>query len=44
MMNKPDWLTQMEQAATKALAEVLAEMKNEEDDSDVYTIKVEGQQ
>ena len=42
-MNKPDWLTQMEEAATKALAEVLAEIE-EEDESDIYTIKVEGQQ
>jgi len=33
----------MEEAATKALAEVLAEIE-EEDDSDIYTIKVEGQQ
>jgi hypothetical protein len=43
MKNKPDWIIQMEQAATIALAEVLAEME-EEDDSDIYTIKVEGQQ
>lgn len=42
MKNKPDWIFQMEEAATKALAEVLQEM--EEDDSDIYTIKEEGQQ
>ena len=29
MKNKPDWITQMEQAATIALAEVLAEIENE---------------
>ena len=29
MKNKPDWITQMEQAATIALAEVLAEIEGE---------------
>jgi hypothetical protein len=36
MNNKPDWLIQMEQAATKALAEVLAEMENEGEGEDEY--------
>jgi hypothetical protein len=29
MMNKPDWLIEMEQIATKVLAEVLAEIEGE---------------
>ena len=43
MKNKPEWIIDMGQIATKVLAEVLAEIE-EEDDSDIYTIKVEGQQ
>ena len=35
-MNKPDWLIQMEQAATIALAEVLAEIENEGEGEDEY--------
>lgn len=35
-MNKPDWLIQMEEAATKALAEVLAEIENEGEGEDEY--------
>jgi hypothetical protein len=29
MKNKPEWITRMEEAATVALAEVLAEMEKE---------------
>jgi hypothetical protein len=36
MKNKPDWITQMEQAATIALAEVLAEIENEGEGEDEY--------
>lgn len=43
MTNKPDWLLRMEQAATHALSDVLAELEKE-DDSDIYTIKGEGKQ
>jgi hypothetical protein len=34
--NKPDWLIQMEQAATVALAEVLAEIEKEGEGEDEY--------
>jgi len=43
MKNRPDWLNIMEKIATEKLAEVLQEIE-QEDDSDIYTIKVEGQQ
>ncbi len=36
MKNKPDWLIQMEQAATVALAEVLAEIEKEGEGEDEY--------
>lgn len=35
-MNKPDWLIQMEQAATVALAEVLAEIEKEGEGENEY--------
>jgi hypothetical protein len=41
MKNKPEWIIEMEKIATETLAEVLQEIE-EEDDSDIYTIKGEG--
>jgi hypothetical protein len=36
MKNKPEWITRMEEAATVALAEVLAEMEKEGEGNDEY--------
>ena len=38
MKNKPEWITRMEEAATVALAEVLAEMEKEGEGNDEYNI------
>ena len=36
MNNKPEWIIEMEQIATKVLAEVLAEIENEGEGTDEH--------